>query len=62
MTGWAARPTPGRRDGRVKLGAARMPEVRSEGGSSPDNVATGRRQRPGRGKQGRKAQGNRTSG
>ncbi len=47
-TGWDERPTAGRRNGRMKLGAARLPRWGVSGGSSPDNVATGRRQRPGR--------------
>jgi len=40
-------PTPGRRNGRVKLRGSLMPEVRRRAGAAPDDVATVRRQRAG---------------
>lgn len=48
VTGRDERPALGRRDDRVKLGAVRLLRWGDPGGSSPDNVPTGRRQRPGR--------------
>jgi hypothetical protein len=48
MTGWGVRgPTPGRRNGREKLGGSRPPEVGRRAGAAPDDVATVHRRRAG---------------